>query len=154
MNSSPHASLISIKSTSVHFWHCLLFICALLLLTQSEALAQAFASGEVFAGTGCGKVKRFTPTGTLISTLDGGTGSTETTGMAFDAAGNLISTHFSANTVVKFNNTGGLIGVFGSGYNSHPESAVVDAAGNTYIGQADSTGDVLKFSPGNIARYI
>lgn len=143
----PHILLNHLKLLTVTFVQYLLLISAVILLTQNSVFAQAFAPGEVFAATGCGKVKRFTPAGTLVSTLDGGTNSGETTGMAFDTAGNLISTHFTANTVVKFNNTGGLIGAFGSGYNAHPESTVIDAAGNIYIGQADGTGDVLKFSP-------
>src|SRR5205807_8704860 len=34
---------------------------------------------------------------------------------------------------------------FGSGYTGHPESCVVDASSNVYIGQPDGTTSVLKF---------
>ena len=34
---------------------------------------------------------------------------------------------------------------FGSGYNCNPSSFAFDSAGNVYVGQADCTGDILKF---------
>jgi hypothetical protein len=50
--------------------------------------------------------------------------------------------------LTKFNSSGSiLIHPFGSGFNASPESCVVDATGNVYVGQADGSGDVLKFSP-------
>ncbi|HZU06162.1 MAG TPA: hypothetical protein VFB73_09310 [Chloroflexota bacterium] len=116
--------------------------------TQTVQAQPPFALGDVFAAVGNGQVKRFSPTGTLIQTLNTTTGSFETTGMCFDTAGNLFVTDFTADTVSKFGNTGTLLlANFGSGYNSHPESCVLDAAGNIYVGQADGTGDILKFSP-------
>jgi hypothetical protein len=107
-----------------------------------------FAVGEVLAGVGAGKINRYTPAGVLIEQLDTGSGSNEQTGMCFDGALTLYSTNFTANTMSKFNSLGGLLQhPFGSGFNTSPESCVVDAAGNIYAGQANGSGDVLKFSP-------
>src|SRR5207247_7915808 len=62
-------------------------------------------------------------------------------------AGNLYATAFTANNVEKFNNNGVIQGTFGTGYNAHPESVVVDNTnGVVYIGQADGSTNVLKFS--------
>src|SRR5207247_2881992 len=47
----------------------------------------------------------------------------------------------------KFGNCGNFLGLFGSGYNSHPESILFDASGNIYIGQADGLKKILKFNP-------
>jgi hypothetical protein len=91
-------------------------------------------------------VKEFTPTGTLVQTLDTGQSSSETTGLAFDGAGNLYVTTFQANNVYKFNHNGVLVGPFGSGYNTDPESIVFDSSGNAFVGQADGSRNVLEFS--------
>lgn len=116
-----------------------------------SAGAETFQPGDVFVGVANGKVQWYRPdplslTGvTLISTLDTQLGGF-TTGMAFDAAGNLYVTNFGADAVSKFDMTGGLIGTFGSGYHCSPESIVFDAAGNAYVGQADCSRDILKFN--------
>lgn len=60
--------------------------------------------------------------------------------------GNLYSTGFNANNVVKFDTSGNLIGTFGTGYNCSPESIVLNAAGDLYIGQADCSRDVVHLS--------
>jgi outer membrane protein assembly factor BamB len=47
-----------------------------------------------------------------------------------------------------FDNSGTIITHPWAGpFNADPESCVVDAAGNIYVGQADGTGDILKFAP-------
>lgn len=108
-----------------------------------------YAAGDVFAGVGTGQIKRFSPTGALIEVLNTTSGSSEDTGMCFDASGNLRSTNFSANNMTLFNNQGGVVQQPWAGpFNLNPESCIVDAAGNVYVGQASGTGDVLKFSPG------
>ena len=103
-------------------------------------------SGDVLVSVGSGLVKEFTPTGTLVQTLDTGQSTSETTGLAFDAAGNLYVTAFEANNVYEFNHNGVLVGPFGSGYNLDPESILFDSSGNAYVGQADGSKQVLKFS--------
>jgi hypothetical protein len=116
-------------------------------LFSSNAWAIAYTPGDVFADVGGGIIKEFTPAGVLVQSLNT-THPGEGDGMAFDASGNLYATSgFAANTVVKFNNSGTLITAsFGSGYNSHPESIVVDNTnGFVYVGQADGLAHVLKF---------
>jgi hypothetical protein len=106
-----------------------------------------FATGDVFVSVGDGLVQERQPNGTLVRTLDTGKGAGFfTTGLAI-SGGNLYVTDFNANDVSKFGSDGTLIGSFGSGYNSDPESIVFDSFGNAYVGQADGSKSVLKFSP-------
>jgi len=106
-------------------------------------LAHAFPTGDVFVSVASGQVKEFTPTGTLVRTLDTGLGGF-TTGSAFDSAGNFYVTGFSASAVSKFDPTGTLIGTFGSGY-ATPEAMLFDGVGNVYVGNLG--GFILKFDP-------
>ena len=77
----------------------------------------------------------------------------EATGMAFDSKGNLYITLFSSNAVSLLDNSGNVLGTFGSGYDSDPESILFDRRGNVYIGQADGSADLLKFdSKGNLLK--
>src|SRR3989304_4728279 len=115
--------------------------------TTSEANHIPYNIGDVFAGIGSGQIQHLSPTGTVIETLDTGTTCSEQLGMAFDPAGNLYATSaFGCTaTVVKFNNQGGLIGPFGSGYSSSTGAIAIDAAGHVYVGQPDGTSEILKF---------
>ena len=93
--------------------------------------------GDVFLGVGDSKVQWRRPDGSLVKVLDadvGGTAQNYTTGMAFDAAGNLYVTSFGAGTVVKFDRHGRRLGIFGSGYDSQPESIVFDKEGFVHVG--------------------
>lgn len=104
-------------------------------LAAPPAAAQ-FQRGDVFASQNGGIIQRYNSAGVLVQTLNTGQGG-YVTGSAFDAAGNLYVTNFSAGTVSKFNNSGVLQGVFASGFSS-PESIVFDQAGNVYIGSLGS----------------
>lgn len=107
-----------------------------------------FQKGDVFVSVSNGQVQWRNPTNCgLNAVLNNGTGGF-TTGMAFDSSGKLYVTNFNGNKIDIYNNNGTTtpIGTFGSGFNSDPESIVFDAAGNAYVGQADGTGDVLKFN--------
>lgn len=122
-------------------------VIAIVLVTASAGLGQDhFQTGDVFAGIGGGQIQWYR-NGTLLHTLSTTTNSFDT-GMAFDAAGNLYSTNFfNPGSVSKFDTSGNLLpGTFGSGYNFDPESILFDSAGNAYVGQADGTHQVLKFS--------
>jgi hypothetical protein len=114
-------------------------------LAASPAMAQ-FQTGDVLAGVGAGKIKRFNPSGTLLQTIDSATTSDETAGMCFDASRNLFGTLFTISQVAKYDGTGTLLtNTFGGSY-SNPESCVVDAAGDIFIGQAGSN-QIRKVDP-------
>src|SRR5690348_3263381 len=86
------------------------------VLALSGAVAPASAApcgspyvkGDVFASVGSGTVDVLSPTGSLLCSLDDGTGVTCTTGSGFDKAGNFYVTNFGPAGVAKFNNSGGL----------------------------------------------
>jgi hypothetical protein len=113
-----------------------------------------FVSGDVFVSVGNGLIQERTPSGALVRTLDTGKGAGAlTAGLAFNPAGALYSADFfspnvtPASDVSRFNPADGSLTSFGSGYNADPESIVFDSSGNAYVGQADGTHNVLKFSP-------
>jgi hypothetical protein len=111
-----------------------------------DATGVPYASGDVFAGIGNGRIHQFSPTGTLKHTLDTTSGAPEDTGMCFDASNNLYATNFAPNNMTKFNNVGNLLThPWGSGFNQHPESCVRNTSSNIYVGQADGSQDILKF---------
>ena len=112
---------------------------------RASAAGVPYQVADVFAGVGNGQIKHFSSTGVQLDTLNNGTGSFEQTGMAFDPAGNLYSTNFSAGSASKFNNSGTLLGAFGS-FTGSPESIVRDQAGNFYVGQVNGSTEVRKFN--------
>ena len=115
----------------------------------SVAADSTFVDGDVFVAVSNGQVQWRHADGKLNQTLTTAAGGT-TTGMAFDAAGDLYVTNFEGQTVSKFDQSGNLLGTFGSGYNAHPESIVFDANGNAYVGHSDGALAIRKFdSSGN-----
>jgi hypothetical protein len=109
--------------------------------------SKGFVSGDVLVSVGDGLVQERSPSGALVRTLNTGKGNgIFTTGLALDSAARLYVTDFNAQDVTKILSDG-TASSFGSGYNADPESIVFDSAGNAYVGQADGSGDVLKFSP-------
>jgi hypothetical protein len=128
-----------------------LAVCASLLVLPAMA---SFVTGDVFVGAGNGQVFVYSQTGTLLQKLSSGL-SSETTGMAFDSSGNLYSTNFEAQKIVKYDINGNKIGTFGSGFNSDPESILFNKSGDVYVGEADGTHAILKFDPsGNLLQTI
>jgi len=113
-----------------------------------KILGLPYGDGNIFAGVGSGLIKEFKPDGTFVQTLDTTSASFEQTGMCFDSSGNLRATSFEANSMTLFDNSGTVITYPWAGpFSFHPESCVIDAAGDIYVGQADGTGDILKFNP-------
>jgi outer membrane protein assembly factor BamB len=114
-----------------------------------------FAPGDLFVSFEKGPVQWRNPDGTLNAALVSVVQGSTSEGMRFDAAGNLYVTHWCTdptctigNTVEKFNINGMSQGTVGSGYSCNPHALAFDAAGNLYVGQADCTGNILKFSLG------
>lgn len=124
--------------------------CLLVTLASGAAFAGTiYTTGDVFASVGNGLVREFTPSGTLVQTLNTGTNSTFTAGGAFDSSGDFFVTTFSSNVVSKFDNSGNLInGSFASGFNADPESISFAQNGNFFVGQADGTHQVREFTSG------
>ena len=122
----------------------------------AEAAHATFAPGDLFVSFENGLVQWRNPDGTLNAVLVSVVQGSSSEGMRFDAAGNLYVTHWCAaqmtctlgNTVEKFNTSGLSQGTVGSGYSCNPHALAFDAAGNLYVGQADCTGDILKFAMG------
>jgi RHS repeat-associated protein len=116
-----------------------------------------FHVGDVFASIGHGFVAQFAPDGTLLRVLDSQILATGT-GMAFDAAANLYVTEFDTSNIARFS-ANGLVTAPNpfvvDDFGAHNESIVFDAAGNFYVGQADSPKNVLKRAPDGtlLARY-
>lgn len=100
------------------------------------AMAAPFTLNNIFVSTSVGTVVEYTPTGTVVQTLNAG--SSFITGTTFDSAGNLYVTRFANNLVQKFSSAGVNLGTFGGGY-STPESVVIDGAGNVYVGSIGGT---------------
>jgi hypothetical protein len=124
---------------------CLALFALLALTMASGASAAPYATGDVFAGVGTGKIKVFSPTGVLKQTLDTTSSSNEDTGMCFDGSGNLYSTNFSAGNMTKFNNSGTIIQHPWGGPFNNPESCSVDQSNNVFVGDA-STDLLRKFN--------
>jgi hypothetical protein len=120
----------------------------LLWAAHAGASGVIYTSGDVFAGVGAGQIKHFSPTGTLLDTLNTGCGAGDTLGMAWDMAGNLYATVSFGCTaqVYKFDGFGNLLGPFGTGYSSSVESVVIDNAQNVYVGQPDGTRTIRKYN--------
>ncbi|MBI2029133.1 hypothetical protein HYT02_01835 [Candidatus Gottesmanbacteria bacterium] len=136
-------------------WLGVFLIAAVILSSVHPKTTQAnhipYATGDIFAGVGGGQIYRYDQTGALIEVLNTTSGSSEQTGMCFDASSNLYSTNFTAQNMTKFDNMGGVLthpwaGPFGL----RPESCVVDGAGNIYTGEVDGAEQIRKWdSAGN-----
>jgi sugar lactone lactonase YvrE len=114
-------------------------------LTAKPVRAVVPDRGDLYVGLDNGMVGHYRSTGLHVETLDSMTGSAKSTGLCFDASGNLISTQLQANTISEFNADGSLAAShFGAGYNQGPESCTVNAAGEILVGQSGGTHQVLK----------
>jgi streptogramin lyase len=103
------------------------------------------ATPSVFVGINNGQVVKFGKDGTRLATLSTNLGGS-TTGMGFDAFGNLYVTDFTADAVSRFSGTS-LAGALGAGYNCQPESIVFDKAGNAYVGETGCSHAIIKLDP-------
>jgi hypothetical protein len=75
---------------------------------HAAACNSPYVTGDVFDSVGNSTVDVFTPTGTLVCTLNDQIGS-GTNGSGFDSSGNFYVTTFGSETVAKFDNSGNLV---------------------------------------------
>lgn len=98
----------------------------------------AFTTGDVIASVGNSTADVFTPTGTLVCTLDDASGTTYTTGSGFDSAGNFYLTNFGVGTVSNFDSLGALVISSYMSAGNTPESIlnvnVGPYAGSSFVG--------------------
>jgi sugar lactone lactonase YvrE len=106
----------------------------ILALVFSASVYAAFTLGNILAGVGSGKIKEFTPTGTLVATYDTTTGSNETTGLCRDGAGNVYATMWTAGKISKFDPNGNLTNAALISGLSNPESCQINQAGDLFVG--------------------
>src|SRR5579864_2204077 len=117
----------------------MLCIClSAVLLTSSSYAGTAYTIGDVFASVGNGTVIEYTPTGTVVQTLNDSSGTRFTTGSAFDAAGNFYVTNFDAGTISQFDNSGNLLNTTFVSPGTAPESISFARNGDFYVGHAGS----------------
>ena len=117
------------------------------LLAAAVHTSAPFHTGDIFVALDGGVIKHFDGAGNLLDTFNVPSfGVFIDTGMTFDAAGNLYVTGWALQSVFKFDTTGNLIGPFGEGYYTDPESIVIDANGNVYVGQSDAGHAIKKFN--------
>jgi PEP-CTERM motif len=115
-----------------------------LLATASTVFASPYTVGDVFASVGGGLVREYTPTGTLVQTLDTGTGSAYTTGGVFDGSGNFYVTSFDAGVVSTFA-SGSTSGSFFASVGGDQESITRNMTSSAFfVGQADGAGDLTE----------
>ncbi|MBZ5559248.1 MAG: hypothetical protein LAO77_18400 [Acidobacteriia bacterium] len=146
MSSRPAAALASIGAAAIGV--------ALAVAQPRAAKLRSFSRGDVVVSFQDGSVQWHRADGSLYTVLKGTVpGNAE--GMRFDASGNLYVSHWCVdgncalgNTIEKFDVHGRSLGSVGSGYDCNPHAIDFDAAGHAYVGQADCTGDILKFTLG------
>lgn len=113
---------------------------------------QRLAPGVVLAGIGDGIVHVYTAQGELVERLDTGSDSLEQTGMCLDSTGLLYTTNFATfpggslanvyGSSSRFDRWGNRLDSMWTGpYDPHPESCVIDPAGNVIIAAVDGADD-------------
>lgn len=119
-------------------------------IPSAAANGVAMQTGDLFAGLGNGSILHYNSTGTLVDTLSGQTTSYET-GMCFDGASNLYATDFGNGQMTKFDGNGNILTYPWGGSFATPESCVVDASNQVYVGSASGGPTIKKLdSSGNL----
>ena len=131
-----------------------------LVVGPLTAHADTLSTGDVLVGTVGGRIAHYDPHGKLLNVLDTSTVSATAApnleaGMCFDPAQDVYTTNFNASSMTELNSQGSIVhNPWVSGFNTHPESCVEDASGNTFVGSV-APGDLRKISPGEslLATY-
>jgi len=107
------------------------------------------ASGNLYFTDGASGVDKVTPAGVVSTFLSGNStpnNPIDSSGLAFDTAGNLYIANWRIGTVSEVT-PAGIVSTFSSAFNS-PTALAFDAAGNLYV--ADSSGAVSKVTPAGV----
>ncbi len=112
------------------------------------SLGATFSGNNVFVSIASGMVREFTPAGAAVQDIDCSSvgGASFTTGSVFDDNMNFYVTMFDGGTVCKTDMDNTVHTSFGSGYSGFPESILIDAAGNFYVGAVVGDNDIRKFN--------
>jgi DNA-binding beta-propeller fold protein YncE len=117
----------------------------LVLLVSSLSAPAQLKKGDLLVGVGNGLIRHVSASGTLLGTLDTGTGSQYMTGVCFDFQWNVFATNHSTGQLSKIDATGALVnGSFSTGM-SQPESCRRDPSGALLV--SETGGGVRKLSP-------
>src|SRR5579863_2820654 len=117
----------------------------LALAPIASANGVPLANGDVLAATGNGQVENFSPSGTLLDTLDTTTNAIYMTGMCFLSNNDLLATDFGSDELSQFDTGGNLLAPTWASVPSTAESCTVDAANNVYVG-GPSSPTIYKFN--------
>jgi DNA-binding beta-propeller fold protein YncE len=147
--------LLGTKSISAKFLAAAGILCLALLLAGPDRVFSApprqtngLHKGDVLAGVDRGRIYQFGPDGRLLGILDTASGEgSVAAGMCFDSSGSLYVTTFDNNGLSKFDSAGALLNSSFAVGLSEPESCVVDAAQNIYVGQAGGDQQIIKLDP-------
>ena len=126
---------------------------AVSLSLAGSARATSFAVGDVFVSVR-NTVVEYTPSGTLVQTLNDLDGNFDS-GATFDAAGNLYITNFFGGNVSKFNANGTLAATTWAtnAVQPVPESVIFDAANGSFFAGGAFVGTISQYdSAGAIVR--
>ena len=105
------------------------FACIGAMLATADARALPFNPRDLVAGVGQGTLAHYDSVGNFLEYLNSGTGSNEMTGMCSSGRGGpLYATAFNKNNLASFDGQGNLVGLFGSGYSSFPQSCAIDSS--------------------------
>ncbi len=124
-------------------------LAAILALGASAAGGEKLCEpGDVIVGVTHGSTLVFDAQGRFRKQLHLAPGSPKT-GMCFDREGNLYATSFAEGRVLKFDRRGELVDDrWGGFFDQSPETCVVDADGNLFVGEAYGRRQVTKLDPG------
>lgn len=111
------------------------------------AAAAALTIGNIIVSGSPSTINEFTPAGTLVQNLPNPGSGAYTTGMCFEASGNLLVTRFDSGAIALYNgSTGALSNAAFITASGSPEACVRDAGGNFYVTSVGAVAAIRKYS--------
>src|SRR5262245_38000679 len=145
------------RTARVFDWFVSWFVLAFLFLFGSApyAAAAGYSTGDILVAMGNGTIQVRAADGTLKTTIVSPFFA-PAKGLAFDAEGNLIVSHWwneggtTGNTLEKFRPDGTFISAFGSLYYCNPTGVIVDKNGNVFVGEAECDRKLVKLNSAGV----